>query len=354
MIEYENYDKGLLTTAWFIDFSDRWFDLAASRSAVTALSRKNVNAYNKTIKHLEEAVAVFTDLKCGKQWKPWQAGVVLSTTTIMDLQKDHLAKMGHLYLLTGRLTQDCLENLFSCVRMNNPTPDAFQFRQALKIISVARYMRCPSSASYHEDEREFLVDFLADQTINSKDEDDDDTIAEQFSDVSDTPLNKAQESSLYHLAGYCIYSVKTRGTLCDVCVQAAIDPRRSMSSGSLQAITRMKEFSRGCLTYCSEAAFGLCRLAEILFRKFENCRKLCGSRLIPRLMKQASVLISECQIPNCHKLKDELLSKFFTVRLYKAARKESCKRMKKSNNVKEDGVLSSKSMAMRAIVKKLK
>ena len=94
--------------------------------------------------------------------------------------------------------------------MNNPTPDEFQFRQALKIISVAQYMRCPSSASYHEDEREFLADFLADRTINSKDEDADDTIAEQFSDVSDTPFNKAQESSLYHLAGYCIYSVKTR------------------------------------------------------------------------------------------------------------------------------------------------
>ena len=63
LVEYENYDKGLLTTAWFIDFSDRWFDLAASRNAVTALSRKNVNAYNKAIKHLEEAMALFTDLK---------------------------------------------------------------------------------------------------------------------------------------------------------------------------------------------------------------------------------------------------------------------------------------------------
>ena len=86
LVEYENYDKGLLTTAWFIEFSDRWFNLAASRNAVTALSRKNVNAYNKAIKHLEEAVAVFTDLKCGKQWKPWQAGVVLSTTTIIKVK----------------------------------------------------------------------------------------------------------------------------------------------------------------------------------------------------------------------------------------------------------------------------
>ena len=107
-------------------------------------------------------------------------------------------------------------------------------------------MRCPSSASYHEDEHDFLADFLADQTINSKDEDDDDTIAEQFSDVSDTPLSKAQESSLYHLAGYCIYSVKTRGTLCDVCVQAAIDPRRSMSGGSLEAITLLSAVFRNC------------------------------------------------------------------------------------------------------------
>ena len=352
LVEHEDYDRGLLTTAWFIDFVDRWFDLASSRHPVTALSNKNPLAYSGAIVHLKEAVSVFTDIKCGKSWKPWQAGVVISTTTILELQQEYLDR-GHTFLLTARLTQDCLENLFSCVRTNNPTPDAAQFRQALKMISIAQYMKCPSSASYFEDDRQFLADFLEPIRFSAND-DDDEAISGHFPDISEeTPLNKAQESSLYHLAGYCLFSVKKRGTLCEVCTTLAEDPNRGTSSGSLNAITRLKEFRSGCLTYCSESAFTLLRDAETLFRMFESSGKLTGPRLTSRLLNLSSEIISACQVPNCHKLKEKLLTKFFTVRLYIAARKENRRRFSKSDTFK-DGNLGSKSMAMRSMVKILK
>ena len=73
LVEHEDYDRGLLTTAWFIDFIDRWFNLASSRHLVAALSSKNSVAYSGAIVHLKEAVSVFADIKCGKTWKPWQA-----------------------------------------------------------------------------------------------------------------------------------------------------------------------------------------------------------------------------------------------------------------------------------------
>lgn len=56
-------------------------------------------------------------MKIGKgDWKPCQTGVILTTTSVLSLAEE-LLDAGHTYLLTGRLTQDCLENLFSVVRL---------------------------------------------------------------------------------------------------------------------------------------------------------------------------------------------------------------------------------------------
>ena len=47
-------------------------------------------------------------------WKPVQTGVILSSASILGLAEDLLQPTN--FLLTSRFTQDCLENLFSCVR----------------------------------------------------------------------------------------------------------------------------------------------------------------------------------------------------------------------------------------------
>jgi hypothetical protein len=42
----------------------------------------------------------------------------MATESELDLQEDH----GFKFLLTSRLTQDYVENLFSMVRLKNPVP----------------------------------------------------------------------------------------------------------------------------------------------------------------------------------------------------------------------------------------
>ena len=81
------------------------------------------------------------------------------------------------------------------MRRSNPTPDAIQFRQALKIVSVAQYMKCPEKANC-EDDRQFLADFLDPVDENSGDCNDSD-ITDKFIELEKVALTEAQVSSLY-------------------------------------------------------------------------------------------------------------------------------------------------------------
>ena len=62
----------------------------------------------------------------------------MTTTSVLHLQKEVLDS-GFEFLMTARLTRDCLENLFSVVRTRNPVPTPVAFKNALKIIAVSQF-----------------------------------------------------------------------------------------------------------------------------------------------------------------------------------------------------------------------
>lgn len=78
---------------------------------------------------------------------------------MLYLQDLFLNKKNFRFLLTSRFTQDCLENLFSCMRSIQSIPNALQFKNNLKLICVAQYLKHVSNSSYDQDDREFLGDF---------------------------------------------------------------------------------------------------------------------------------------------------------------------------------------------------
>ena len=59
-------------------------------------------------------------------WKPVQSGVLTATTKVLGIQEEFLNDR-YQFLLTSRLPQDCLENLFSVVRLKNPVPSPLAF-----------------------------------------------------------------------------------------------------------------------------------------------------------------------------------------------------------------------------------
>merc|ERR1719411_341638 len=97
-------------------------------------------------------------VKIGEQgrWQPTQTGIILSTTAILELQ-ERLLSEGLPFILTSRFSQDKLENLFSQIRRRRATPTPFEFRNALKIVTIAQFLYKPKGGSYEEDDGVYIA-----------------------------------------------------------------------------------------------------------------------------------------------------------------------------------------------------
>ena len=80
---------------------------------------------------------------------------MMATASVIDLQED-LFDRAFKFRLTARLTQDCVKNIFSLVRLKNPIPSKLAFKNAPKIIAVFQFVKVPNRpGSYEEDESDF-------------------------------------------------------------------------------------------------------------------------------------------------------------------------------------------------------
>lgn len=77
--------------------------------------------YHKSTSCLDDIIYFFFyfyRLKIGQNggWKPFQTGIIMATRATLAIQEE-MFSMGHRFLLlTSMFAQDCLENIFSCVR----------------------------------------------------------------------------------------------------------------------------------------------------------------------------------------------------------------------------------------------
>lgn len=179
----------------------------ASRHSVMALSKNKEDKYIDATNELREIIAIFKNMTIGRGgWKPIQTGVILSTTTVLELAEKLLQDKVS-FLMTGRLTQDCLENLFSVVRSKNPVPSCLESQRVLKTICTAQFMRKVKHSSYDEDDSLYLADFLD----NKPSEDSQPSKTTQpFDDIEEVVvvtegifnrLDELDESSLYYITG---------------------------------------------------------------------------------------------------------------------------------------------------------
>ena len=181
---------------------------------MVALSRLNPDKYQEAVSFLRSVISVFKSMKIGERgdWKPVQSGVLMATTSVLDIQEE-LLNDGYQFLLTSRLTQDCLENLFSVVRLKNSVP-SFQMCN----ISIAQFLKPPGGnhGNYQEDDREFAVDFLSQPVKLPRDPE---------PEVNDIQISKAEseeelcKAELNSLVGYCVHSMKKTENVCDSCLQ---------------------------------------------------------------------------------------------------------------------------------------
>ncbi|CAL1294477.1 unnamed protein product [Larinioides sclopetarius] len=105
--------------------------------------------YYVNLKKLDESAlatawfieTVASNLKIGVQgvWKPVQAGIILTTTSMLALQEIYLKANKFKFVLLSRFSQDAIENLFSTVRLKNPVPNCKEFKTCLRLIILSQY-----------------------------------------------------------------------------------------------------------------------------------------------------------------------------------------------------------------------
>lgn len=93
------------TTAWFFGVIFKWFTIMTARHPSVALSLKNESKYEEAIAHLKLTMEVIEGLGIGvrKVWKPSQAGVLMSTTVVLQLHIFLLKERRYSFVLTGRM-----------------------------------------------------------------------------------------------------------------------------------------------------------------------------------------------------------------------------------------------------------
>lgn len=151
-------DKKALNTANFVKIINDIFDCLNSRVAYD----KNplccgLSDFNPQVEaKLREVLAWLPTLKVmslSTKTPPCLTGLMISIKSTLDLWSD-LKKSGTKYLLTSRLNQDPLENLFSILRRRsgfNSNPTASQFRQNLQSVINMTLMKSPASANCEPD-----------------------------------------------------------------------------------------------------------------------------------------------------------------------------------------------------------
>ncbi|KAL1419683.1 hypothetical protein MTO96_025030 [Rhipicephalus appendiculatus] len=151
------------TTVWFLELISKWYALMSSRHPSVALSLRDVTKHHAAVRTHRLALETIRGIHMGNtsQWKLSQAGLMISTTVVLRLQAILLESEGYKFLLTSRMLQDCLENLFSVVRSRKPVPDAYDMKCALKLVSVSQFFHTPATTSYDIDDSEYIVDLLS-------------------------------------------------------------------------------------------------------------------------------------------------------------------------------------------------
>ena len=171
LLTYEDWQKA----SEVIELMNDWFDIFNSKLKFGYTSGQE--PYGKKLsdqnKILDEVTSLIKKMKIGNHNKliPFQRGIIMNNKSLKlllpYLQKTIASEPFKIqYLLTNRLNQDCLENLFSYLRamgLTNDHPTALNLRYLLKWYILGKHSELilskKNAKNTESDETDLLVDF---------------------------------------------------------------------------------------------------------------------------------------------------------------------------------------------------
>lgn len=358
LVTKKNYPKEFLTTAWFIETVRHWFDLMTSRCKIFALSRSNMDAYEKAVLFLKKFMDLMKEIKIGEKgtWLPVQTGCVMSTKSVLEIHSELLLSDDD-YLLTSRLSQDKLENLFGLIRKRSLTPTALEFRNALKVVTLAQFFCEIPGSNYQADDSEYILDFFAHQPQVKRECEAEELDQAFISHL--TELNQElsiEEDILYYLSGYTIHGVlKYSRIACDTCLSALTSDTPQVDTNGVDTLIKLKDYTGSSLIYCALPVFReIFVAAESMFVNLEKDNDFVVKKnVIPELIS-AVMQKSNIDLPTCHAIKEKLVKRFVTFRM-KISAKELTRTKRDSLKQKKLGSeKGSRSMAAKKVIADIK
>ena len=311
--------EAALTTAWFLQSVNDWFDAMNARFPLASLFKSSTSK----IEMLQMFRELFLHLHFGGRdsWKPIQTGVRLSISTVLDLFNDLVANGNYKYLMTGRMTQDCVENLFSQIRSRGDThPKPVHLRHCIRLISLSQYMHVSPDSSYESDTDTYFLDFLkgrAEESLEVTDEDDETSMAEDCSAL--LPMSALEGDVLYTIAGWTVFKEKSKIQQCPACLSAILGDQANAPEQSL--LTVLKSFSTGAgLTHPSKTILEVLIAAESLFQKNRANLSAVGN-VNSFLMQGFSNQFAVNNFPTCHNVLNNIVHRYFRLRIHMLAKK---------------------------------
>ena len=217
------------------------------------------------------------------------------------------------FLLTNRLNQDCIENLFSIIRAKcglRDNPDCGQFRAAFRQVMVDMVMIPSKLANCENDVDKFLCSLsnikeaLNPIDIGQASTSFLDTLAYNVKSIlsvctipteNDQGLSLQESNILNYIGGYIVKKLKDR--ICNVCFDKVVGKLESDNCN--HAFTAEK--SLGSLQYPSTLLLGVVQHLEIKYREIiDSCiHSLCIKAQISETLGKLEIL-DRMKCVDCH------------------------------------------------------
>lgn len=264
----------MMSSSVFVNYVAKWFTIMTSRYSGVALGFTPGNEFSKqkfaeTVAFLEEVIDLFQNMRVGDEgvFKPVQRGVLIATRTYIELSMYLINQKGYRFVLGARLTTDCVENIYSALRVKHPILTALQMMQDLRAVAISKYMKSVKTSSYDADGREYLSIDLSKwkKSVESKKQQVD------FSSIPDLSMNPFYFHEIelyvsYQIAGYIISRVAKSNIHCKVCLRSAGSD--SCIPYQFAKLTQLKCYTEHTLFFVNEETHNFFLKMEFVFRQY--------------------------------------------------------------------------------------
>lgn len=318
-------------SATFLEVVSKWFAHVTSRHRGMALGKTRGNEFSEkkfdeTVAFLEEVIELFRNMKVGAkfEFKPVQRGVVITTTSYIELTKYLIQEKGYTYVLGGRLTTDGVENVYSLARIKHEKPTALQFKQSLRVIAISQYMKPVKTSSYEEDDREMFSPSLTEFKKAFARRPQEQVDLPPIPDLSHIAIvyGEYEFYALYHIAGYIMYKISENNVCCKFCIASA--GSKTYYPHKYAKLTELKRYNdnKETLFFVNDETYDFFFEMDIVLKRYLPYfqTELAGKQYDLMSFFYEKLNAIECSLKKCkgHEIRSRVIKRFIQLKLSNA------------------------------------